>query len=217
MKKKSCLSFMLSVLLISCVDSLPNGEDYPGLDCSYMDTATVELIKGCLDIPCDGNDCYLDNYYASIANLFPTNWICDVLSETFWGSWGSEFLWDTEQMTGEYCVDENNQIIRLCLSDTNYNYYFSYPDLMEEVPAYLKSNIAAHNCKHSMTLKFYSHYDERCITWTKVWAPGTELDYLPHEVYEVCEDSNVPLVGQTGGIGELHNVYINNQFEEVRL
>ena len=201
-----------------CVDPLPNIEYNPNqLLCGNRDTASVELIKGCLDLPCDINDCYLDNYYASIASLFPTTSICDVLSQTFWGSWGSEFHWDIELLNGKTCVNNSDQKLQLCLTDTNYNTIFSYPDFMEEVPAYEGPDISLYDCKHTMTLMYYSHYEDKCIIWTKVWMPGEGEPNSNGEVYEVCYDSNEPLIGQATGRGDRHYVYINNQFELVEL
>lgn len=218
MNKVLYLCITLCVLFGSCVDPFPDIDYGPQLlPCDTTDTAAVDLMKGCLAIPCDGSDCYLDNYYASIANLFPTNCICNVLAETFWGTWGSEFYWDTELLNGKKCANDENQTLNLFLNETNYSTKFSFPDYMECVPAFMPPDILPTDCKHTMTLRYYSILDERSIIWTKVWMPGEGVFYSNHEEYEVCEDSNEPLIGQPTGIGELHNVYINNQFEEVRL
>ena len=215
------VKLLIAVVVCSvygCVDTLPYIEDGPDpLICDTQDTSVVELINGYLALPCENNECIMDNYYSSIAILFPSNSIYDVLNETFWGSWGSEFHWDTELLEGKTCIDPNNQSLQLCLTDTNFAMIFAYADIMVEVPAYKKPDIRPQDCKHTMTLRYYSHYDDKCIIWTKVWMPGVGDFYSDCEQYKVCFDSSEPLIGQAAGRGSRQNVYIYDRFEEVLL
>ena len=114
-------------------------------------------------------------------------------------------------------MDDSDQILQLCLTDTNYTTKFAYPDVMEEVPAYKRTDAMPTDCKHTMTLRYYSHYEDKSIIWTKVWMPGDGTFNDNIEEYKVCNDSNEPLIGQVAGRGDWHYVYINNHFEELEL